>query len=117
MRGRAGSAVVCAIGRRWEIRTKILSFGFGDMEAIGEPSKSHLVNGGYWGQKIGWRGPSNAREKTWSRILLEKFGCGRREERLVKGESEDQGEVFFRTRDTLPCLNGLWVPWDRDLKI
>lgn len=31
-----------AVERRWRVRTKRLSFGFSDMEAIGDSSKNHL---------------------------------------------------------------------------
>lgn len=32
---------------------------------------------------------------------MEKFGCGRREKTLAKGESENEGEFFFKIRDLI----------------
>ena len=56
-------------------------------KAVGEPSKSLLGNDGCCGQKVGWRGLSNAwKRQEVDRSLLEKFGCGIREEGPARGE-------------------------------
>lgn len=41
---------------------------------------------------------------------MEKFGCGRREKTLAKGESENQGEFFFKTRDLLTMFKWFMDP-------
>lgn len=67
LRRRSGPAVLYAVERRWKVRTKILSFRCSDLEVTGDSSKHCFGGGEYWGQKLSWRGLSNAwEEKMWN---------------------------------------------------